>query len=69
MRIGKKNERGVDRAGDLHEIEREDGIDVGGGEEALVAVTVKNVVGVVIAGRVVAAAAACTVSTVAVVAR
>ena len=61
MRVGKKNGRGVDRAGDLHEIEREEGINVGGGEEAFVAVAVETAVGVVVAGRVVAAAAAAAV--------
>ena len=70
MRVGRKNGRSVDRAGDLHEIEREEGIDVRGGEEAFVAVAVETAVGVVVAGHVVAAAAAAgTVSTVAVVAR
>ena len=41
---------------DLHEIKRKEGINVRGSEEALVAVAVKTVVGIVVAGCIVAAA-------------
>ena len=42
--------------GDLHEIKREEGINIRGSEEALVAVAVKTAVGIVVAGCIVAAA-------------
>ena len=54
--VGRKNGKGIDRVGDLHEIKREEGIDIRGSEEALVAVAVKTVVGIVVAGCIVAAA-------------
>ena len=46
----------VDRAGNVYGIEGEEEVDVGGGEDALVAVAVEAVVGVGVAGHVVAAA-------------
>ena len=53
----------VDGAGDLHEFEGKEGVDVGGSEEALVAIAGKAVVGVVGTGHVITAAAAgiCTI--------
>ena len=54
--VGRKNGRSVDRVGDLHEIKREEGIDIRGSEKALVAVAVKTAVGIIVAGCIVAAA-------------
>ena len=48
----------VDRAGDLCEVEGKEGVDVRGGEEALVAIAGEAAVGVVGAGHVIATAAA-----------
>ena len=48
----------VDRAGDLREFEGKEGVDVGGSEEALVAIAGEAAVGVIGVGHVIAAAAA-----------
>jgi hypothetical protein len=46
----------IDRAGNLHRIEGLEGVNVWGGKDSLVAVTVEAVVGVSIAGHIITAA-------------
>ena len=59
----------VDEAIDSHEIKEGDGVNIGNSGDGLVAIAVETEVGVTVAGHVVAATAAGTVSPVAIVAR